>query len=234
MNVFSHLKSKLLHPIKAIRFVFAFVCLLCISACLFACQKQVEYFDYVSELRSNVFLATSDDFSLRIYSVVKESPYSADGVPRERNTRTEIWLTAPSGDKECNVSFTVGGTPYGGEMSFDNVKAEYYLACPLDTSTLTKLDCTFTYGETEYKLTAESVRSETTLSPETVLKTLVNAEAELFTAMTDKYGFAGEIYLRLIYEDSPYYYVGVINRNGKTNAFLINATSGKILAKREA
>ena len=50
--------------------------------------------------------------------------------------------------------------------------------------------------------------------------------------MTDKYGFSGEIYLRLIYEDSPYYYVGIIERNGTVHAFLINAQTGKILAKR--
>ena len=52
-------------------------------------------------------------------------------------------------------------------------------------------------------------------------------------SMTDKYGFTGEIYIRLIYEDAPYYYVGIIDRNGTINAFLLNATSGKILAKRQ-
>ncbi len=234
MNVFSSLKSSFSHPIKALRAVFSLFLLLCLSLCLFSCKREINYFDYVSELRSNVFLASNDEFSLRIYSVQKESPYTADGVPREINVRTEIWLVAPSGEKECNLSFTVDNTPYGGEMAYDNVKAEYYLACNLDTATLSTIECNITYGETEYTLTAKSVLSQETLSPQTVLKNLASAEAELFTSMTDKYGFAGEIYLRLIYEDSPYYYVGVIDRSGKTNAFLINATSGKILARREA
>lgn len=231
MNGFFSFQSRFSRPIKALRFVFS---LLCLSACLISCRKEVRYFDYVSELRSNVLLASNENFSLRIYSVTKESPYSADGVPRELHTRTEIWLVAPSGEQDCGVSFTVDGKPYGGDMSFDNVKAEFYLSCSLDSSALSQIDCTITYGETEYALSAKSVLEERTLSAETVLTNLVNAEAELFASMTDKYGFAGEIYLRLIYEDSPYYYVGVIDRNGKTNAFLINATSGKILAKREA
>jgi hypothetical protein len=51
--------------------------------------------------------------------------------------------------------------------------------------------------------------------------------------MTDKYGFTGEIYLRLLYEDAPYYYVGVINRKGEITAFLVNATTGKVLAQRK-
>ena len=234
MKVFSTLKSSFLHPIKTLRAVFSLLLLLCLSLCLISCKKETNYFDYVSELRSNVFLASNEEFSLRVYSIKKESPYSADGVPREINVRTEVWLVAPSGDQECNLTFTVDGNPYGGEMVYDNVKAEYYLACNLDTSTLSTIECNIAYGETEYTLTAKSVLSQDTLSPETVLKNLTSAETKLFASMTDKYGFAGEIYLRLIYEDSPYYYVGVIDRNGKTNAFLINATSGKILARREA
>lgn len=234
MNVFSQSKPGVIRPIKLLRALLACAILLFLCGNLFACQKEIRYFDYVSELRNNILLAKSDEFDLRIYSLVKESPYSADGVARERNTRTEIRLVAPSGDKTCNVSFTVNETDYGGEMSYDNAKAEYYFACPLDISKLSQLVCNVTYGETEYTFTATSVLSEKTLTPETVLKNLVSAEHELFASMTDKYGFSGEIYLRLIYEDSPYYYVGVIDRSGKTNAFLINATSGKILAKRES
>ena len=234
MNVFFALKSSFSHPIKVLRTAFALLLLLCLSACLFACHKEIRYFDYVSELRNNVFLASDEEFSLQIYSVQKESPYSADGVPREMNVRTELWLVAPSGEHECNVSFTVDGETHGGEMSYDNVKAEYYLSCNLDVSTLSTLTCSISYGETTRELTAKSVLSKETLSPETALKNLVLSEQELFSSMTDKYGFAGEIYLRLIYEDSPYYYVGVIDRSGKTSAFLINATSGKILARREA
>ena len=119
-------------------------------------------------------------------------------------------------------------------MSYDSVKAEYYLSCNLDVSTLSTLTCSISYGETTRELTANSVLTKETISPETVLKNLVLSEQDLFSSMTDKYGFAGEIYLRLIYEDAPYFYVGVIDRSGKTNAFLINATSGKILAKRQS
>ncbi len=234
MNVFSILKSTFSRPIKALRTALTILLLACLSAFFISCKKEIRYFDYVSELRNNVFLASDDEFSLRIYSVQKESPYSADGVPRETNVRTEIWLVAPSGEKECNVSFEIDGETHGGEMSYDNVKAEYYLSCNLDISTLSTLTCSIAYGETERELTAKSVLSKDTLPAETVLKNLVLSEQELFTSMTDKYGFAGEIYLRLIYEDSPYYYVGVIDRNGKISAFLINATSGKILAKRQS
>ena len=78
------------------------------------------------------------------------------------------------------------------------------------------------------------MKTEQTLSPKGCLQKLQESEGELFSSLTDKYGFTGEIYLRLLYEDAPYYYVGVIERTGKIHAFLLNAKTGKILAKRES
>lgn len=204
-----------------------------VCAVFSACKKEVRYFDYVSEVRRNIFLAEGDGFSLRAYAVEKEYPYETDGIKRDTSTRAEVYLVAPSGDKTCTISFTVGQTAYGGEMSFDNVKAEYYYSCSLDISALKEIVFAVEFGEETKEFTALSVRTETTLSAEHALDALVNAEGELFQEMTDKYGFTGEIYLRLIFEEKPYYYVGVTDRSGNTTAFLMNAETGKVLAKRQ-
>ena len=200
----------------------------------FACQRKTDYFDYVSELRNNIFLAKTEEFSLRIHSLVKESPYASDGVARERSARFEAYLVAPEGNKKVDLVFQIDENSYGGEMSYDNVKGEYYYFCSLDVATRSTLPCLIQYGDREVELTANSVLTETTISPREALKVLQKENAELFSTLTDKYGFAGEIYLRLIYEGSPYYYIGIIDRNGKCNAFLMNAETGKILAKRES
>ncbi len=198
-----------------------------------ACKEKVNYFDYVSELRSNIFLAETEDFSLRIYAVEKETPYVMDGIPQEVSPRFEAYLVAPSGDQTVNLRFEKDGENMGGEMSYDNVKCEYFYSCTLDVSALKEIPCTVTYGDKEVALTAISVLTDTTLAPKTVLGKIVEENAELFSSLTDDFGFAGEIYLRLIHEDSAYYYIGVISREGKVNAFLMNAETGKILAKRE-
>ncbi len=197
-----------------------------------ACQKKIEYFDYVSELRNNLFLARTEEFSLKIYSVVKESPYSPDGVAQPSAPRFEAYLVAPSGDKTVSLSFLAGGKEYGGEASYDNVKGEYFYACPLDASALSQVECKILYGEREVTLTAKSVLTDKTLSPTSILQKLRAERPQVFSALTDEYGFAGEIYLRLLYEDSLFYYVGVIDREGNTQAFLLNAETGKILAQR--
>lgn len=234
MKTFYCNKEPFTHPKnRRICFFLLTFCLLFL-ALFSACQKKIDYFDYVSELRDNIFTAETEGYALRIYSVKKESPYAADGIPKEVSARTEIYFLAPEGDKECQISFSVEEKTYGGEMSFDNVKAEYYYSCSLDISELKEFPCKLRYGDSELTLTASSVKNEKTITPKSILNGLEKEESELFSSMTDKYGFAGEIYCRLIFEESAYYYVGIIDRSGNIQAFLINAETGKILAKRQS
>ncbi len=201
---------------------------------LFAsCKKETDYSQYVSELRSNILLCENGELSVRVYAVEKESPYAPDGVKREISKRTELYLQAPSGECEYILSFSVNGKNYHGDAVYDNVKGEYYFSCSADVSTLTTLPILIEFEENKIEMNAKSVRSETMLSPLKALEKLQTENAELFTSLTDKYGFAGEIYIRLIFEDSAYYYFGIIEKSGKITAFLMNAESGKILAKRE-
>ncbi len=220
-------KSSFPHP-KFLLLTLLFLLLLPFASC----NKAVEPFDYVSELRGNILLAKTEGFSLRVYAVTKESPYEMDGIKKEASTRLEAYLVAPEGDKTCELTFEFDGKSYGGEMSFDNVKTEYFFSCTLDVSAATELPCRIEYGDSVLELTATTVRTAETLTPQNVLKLLRTSEAELFASLTDKYGFSAEIQIRLIYEDAPYYYVGIVDRSGAVHAFLINANTGKILAKR--
>ncbi|MBQ7912298.1 MAG: hypothetical protein IJ308_00935 [Clostridia bacterium] len=199
---------------------------------LSGCQKSVDYFSYVSEFRNNIFLAETDGLCLYIHSVLKETPYAADGVANESTARTEVFLSAPEGTQNYTLYIEVDGKQYGGELAFDNVKAEYFLSFSLDISELKELPCVLQCGESKWQFVASSVLRNETVTPRNILDNVRAYAPEIFENLTDKYGFKGEIYLRLLYEDAPYYYVGVIDRNGDIYAFLVNATNGKVLARR--
>ncbi len=228
MNGFLYAKTRgRLCPLILVLFLFLLFCAV-------GCQKKIDYLNYASEIRKNIFLAKTDTFSLRIYDSVKESPYAPDGVPQERFSRLDAYLHTPEGNKSVHFTFTFEGENYGGEMSYDNVRGEYYYSASISLPEgVMSLPCKIRYGEEEYEMTASSVLTEATLSPRAALTALQKQDSEVFTSMTDKYGFAGEIYLRLLYESAPYYYVGIIDRQGKCIAFLMNAETGKVLAKRE-
>ena len=200
---------------------------------LVSAAKKLDYFDYVSELRSNVLTAETDNFSLRAFAVEKEYPYAPDGVKREMTKRAEIYFTAPSGNELSSIKFQVDGENYGGEMSYDNVKEEYFFSVSADITNANAVDFSVEYGKQHLTFHAVTVKKQTTLSPKNALEKLKENETELFSTLTDEHGFIGEIYLRLISEGEPYYYVGLITKDGKVRAFLLAADTGKVLAKRE-
>ena len=180
----------------------------CIPLC--ACSRQTDYFSFVSELRNNVFICETENFYLRAHSTEKEYPYAFDGVANQKNRLTEVYLTAPSGDKDCFIYFTVDGKEYGGDMSYDNVKSEYYYGCSIETSNLSTLTFKLIYDQVEYTLTANSAKKKDTLSPREILQRVVDHNHALFENLTDKYGFNGEICIRLLYEEDAYYEHGLL------------------------
>lgn len=199
---------------------------------LSACSGKTDPFDNVSELRSNILIGNYNNLYLRAYASERETPYAADGYARERTPLAEVRLSAPAG-LEYDLSFTYAGKEYGGDMSFDNVKAEFYYSCTLDLSEASEIAFTVRWEDGTADITATTVRTAETLRPEEVLEKVRRAESEKFSSLTDRHGFSGEIYLRLLYEDAPYYYVGIIDRDGGILALLVDATKGTVLARRE-
>ena len=118
-------------------------------------------------------------------------------------------------------------------MSYDNVKSEYFYSVSADLTNAESLHFYIDYGGEKLTLTALTVKKANTLTPRALLTALEENERETFNLLTNDNLFAGEIYLRLICEDEPYYYVGLITKDGKTRSFLLTADTGKVLAKRE-
>ncbi len=218
---------------RAILALFAALCLSVTAFSLSACNKPLDLTEYVSEYRSNVFLYTQKDFSVKARSVEKEYPYVADGYKGEMTHRTEIFVTLPKGVEACSVRFIVDGKEYGGDASYDNVKQQFYFSCGANASALSALPLALTFGGEEQQLTLPSVRGDE-LSLGQAIDAVFSQEKELLKSLQKDRDFLGEIYVRLLYEDAPYFYVGVIDRNGNTVAFLLDGKSGKILAKRSS
>lgn len=234
MNVYFSKSARKAKPRRSLIFTAAFL-FLCLFLTLFtSCQRSEDYFSYLSEHRSNLFLVEMEEFSVRIYALEKEHPFVADGMVGEKTKRAEIYLVANGGTENCQITFHANGNTYGGEASYDSVKREYFYSCAVDLSQATSVPLSVELGEGKYEVTAHSVKTTKTLSGQQILNALTEKEAELFRSLTDKNGFSAEIHLRLLYEEAPYYYMGVVDKTGKITAFLLDATTGNILAKRES
>ncbi len=223
--------------LKQKRFFSTLLCLvifLVSAASLCACNKKPVLTEYISEHRNNLFLYSGDGFFIKAQNTAREHPYVADGYKGEMSHRAELFITAPNGTQTCVIAFIADGIEHRGEASYDNVKQHFYYSCAADLSKAETLPLLVSFDGNEQEITLASVKKEALLQPAELLSKLFSQEAELLKSLLHGKEFLGELYIRLLYENAPYFYVGVVDRSGNITAFLMDGKTGKILAKRTA
>lgn len=211
-----------------------FLLLPILCALLFAsgCKRELDLTEYVSEYRNNLLLYSCDDFSVRMQNVVKEYPYVADGYKSELTKRVELTVTAPEGTEHCKIRFYADGVEHAGDGSYDSVKRHFYYSCTANVENAHTIPLAVSFDGNEREITLTSVKTEDLLPLSEILRQAFESEKELLKKLTPKKEFEGELYVRLLYEDAPFFYVGIVDRNGKVTALLLNGKTGKVLAKR--
>lgn len=193
------------------------------------CAKSVDYLSYISEKRTDVFLYSDDGLEIKIYVSEKETPYCADGIRGEVSPLTEIFVTLPKNYDEVNIS--VGNV--GGEMNYRSVENLYYISSSEGKFEGGNAEVTLSYGGESKTYTAQSVLYDGVMDCDGAVNCVIEHDAEFFKSLTQNNIFCGEIYVRLLYDEGCYYYVGVCDRNKKINAYLVDGERGKIIATKE-
>lgn len=206
------------------------LCAVCALTCAVAgCTKKTDYNLYVSERRASVYLYEDDDVSLKIYCSQKEQPYAADGYKGNVCDLTEIFVKLNKTAEKVEIN----AEGLGGEMNYSAVDKNYYLSFSSPDFASDSVQVTLTVDNTEKTYTAQSVKNERVLSCNDALKCVVEHEPELFDSLTANGLFDGEIFIRLLYDEGCYYYVGICNKQGNITAFLVDGERGKIIAKKQ-
>lgn len=197
---------------------------------LVSCKHSPDYFSYVSELRSDLFTASAEEFSLTLTCVSRESPYANDGIKAPLGDSIEITL---EGDKSEYDVYLLGEEKIGGEMSFRNTRGDFYFSQGVKSFPEGSVTLRVEWEDSTREIVATSVKTEKTLSPRAALDYALNTEKATLERMNVNGKFAGEFYVRLLRRDENYYYVGIVDRSGKLISLLLNGESGEVLARHE-
>ena len=219
-----------------------FVSLIAVLACtaallLCGCSAQADLSDYVSEYRSDIYMGTQGEYSVFASYSRREYPYTADGNVGDMSDVFEIALTAPDNTKTYSVRYTLGGKEYSSELSFDSVQLVHRCSQTIPAPGETTISFTITIADDDsaepITVSAASIKTEKTLQLADLLEKVRTAESDRFAALTSGASFAGELYVRLLYDnDRCFYYVGLTDRSGNTYAMLADAETGEIIATR--
>lgn len=217
------------------RHIFSVLLLLvCLPLLLTACGGSYDYSAHVSELRSDIFKAETEEFSLTLSCVSREYPYAADGIACPRADVVEISLVPAVKDETYEVYFQTEAGEQGGEASFRNAFGDFFYSESVSAFPEGSVSVRVTWGDETREITATSVKTESTLSPMDALDCVLKAEEERIDRMMSGGNFLGEFHVRLLRRDKNYYYVGVIDRDGETLSLLLDSEDGTILARRDS
>ncbi|MGN1060178.1 MAG: hypothetical protein ACI4QN_00445 [Candidatus Coproplasma sp.] len=210
------------------------ICCFCLAAsCLSilpSCKKNVDYLNYVSENRRQVYLCKEDGYELKIFCSDRETPYCADGVKGNMATICEVYYKCNS-SPSC-VNCEVEG--FSGEMSYMSVTNSFYLSFSADTIEEESLNVKLTIDGKEKEISVRNVFEAGTIDYKSAINSVIEYDKDKFDGLTQRNQFLGEIAIRLIYDDGCYYYVSVCDRNKQVKAYLVDGRSGRIITERES
>lgn len=194
-----------------------------------ACSKQPDYIGYISEKRSEIYLYSDDDVDFKIYCTEREQPYLSDGICGEMCRIIEVYASFAAPHE--SVGATIGG--FTAEMNYEAVGKRFTLTYPLAPFSADGVDVKLDFGDGEKSFRALNVSDGDTISCEEAVRYAAEYDKELFESLTTKKSFAGEIYVRLLYDEGCYYYVGVCDRDKNVSAYLIDGVKGKVISHKK-
>lgn len=192
-------------------------------------KKSVDYAAYISDMRSGIFVYEDDGISLAVHCSKREQPRADDGICGDICEICEVF--AKFAKNPQTVETELGG--YGGEMNYEAVNCRYVLSFSAPEFTGDGLDVKITADGEEKIYRLLNVKDGGVMSCESALMCAVEHDGELFSSLTDRQSFRGEIYVRLLFDEGCYYYVGVCDREHNLTAYLLDGNMGKVIASKK-
>ncbi|MDE5896469.1 MAG: hypothetical protein K2H43_01500 [Clostridia bacterium] len=192
-----------------------------------------DYTAHISEAREDIFCAETEEFSLTLFCTSREYPYASDGVACPVSKIAEISLQPKERELGGYEIYVVGEKEWGGETSFRNTHGDYYYSQGVEAFPQTSVTMRVVWDGGEREVTATSIKNENTLTVNEALGYAVKAEQDTISRMKRNGKFFGEFYVRLLRRNINYYYVGIVDGEGKTLSLLLNSETGEVLARRE-
>ena len=216
--------------------IFVLISLLTFLCFFSACAAPFSLVPFVSELRSDIFIGSSENFNVKASYGFKETPFSNDAkVGIKIDQMTFRLLDSETDVSEHLLCLTFNGASYKSAFKFDPVSHTMLATINVDGFNLKEFDVEIRTASTVEKVKMKSIVPEGTIDYKTALDFLAKNQPELINNYrTDGNNFSGEIYVRIVVKnDKSYWYVGLASGNDNLKALLIDGKSGEVLAIRE-
>ena len=210
--------------------------LIIITSLLFvsSCKNEIDLSMYLSQNRTSVYTALSENYTVTLYGEEREDPFLSDGfVGTIKKFVTVRIEDCKKSLDDASVTLSYDGLTLKGNFEYSPLNGKYITEFEVESlpsqneiSLVIKNDgeeCNLTLSG--YNLSNSNYKS--------ALQTVSVASSDYFNKLKSNGSYLMEVRLRTIYqEDRIYYYVSIIDKQGKTLAYLVDGESFEILASK--
>ena len=222
-------------------FLLIFICPLFLSGCNNANLKAIVN-EKLSEVRFNLFSASSDEINIKFTSGFREDPYILNGKSENKKEFGVITVkflkNLPNTNASPNFVITIEDMDFDGVFElnpFDQTYVQDIETFVLDDSNVT---IKIMFGELNFETSLKNVSKEFSINHKDALNIFIK-EFEKDINLLLKNGKDFEVYVKIISDpnfslDKNYFYVCLISNSGISFSLIIDPLNGQILAKNES
>lgn len=202
----------------------------------FKVDKSKLAYSSISEIRYNYFTGKDDLSHVNLSSGYRENPYVLDGVSEELVPfGVVVFRTTLLGISEPSYLLKVDETIFEGVMERNPLDGTY--VC--DTETFINADSVVSLEikieDKVYPFNLTNKSSEWKIDAEKAFNISIETLADCVDKLIKGSEFQGECYVKIVTDpnnmlDIYYWYINIVDREGKTVAVVIDSSSGEVLS----
>lgn len=211
---------------------------LTVIAALFAtlcgCKTENEYLSHVSELRQDIYVGSTNGYTLTAYYGFQEKPFVNDGKCGALIYGYTIKLNIIADETQRKIEINNDGEILNGIFKCDENTGEYKAFIETEKHFDKTFSANLICGAESTPVTLNSILPEDCLSYADTLNILSTSQTSLLESYKTGEEFNAEIYMRVfVKNENPYWFVGIASGNNLLKAFLTDGKTGEVLAIRE-
>ena len=202
-----------------------------------SCKNTIDLTIYISELRLGIYECSGEEFNVSVLVEEREDPFVADGfVGTIKKVLTVKLEPVNRSFDDAKISLTFEDYSVSGDFVYSPISGKYVAEIFVDKlPTTASLNGSLKSGDETFNLELKTKVVSGNLGYIEVLKMVGEKEGKIVNELFNNTSVATEINVRLISEKNKnYYYVGFTSKGGKIYAYLVDAKTGEILAKKTA
>ena len=210
--------------------------LIIITSLLFvsSCKNEIDLSMYLSQNRTSVYTATNENYSVTLYGEEREDPFLSDGFVGtiKKFVTVRIEECKKSLD-DASVTLSYDGVTLKGNFEYSPLNGKYITEFEVESlPSKNEISLVIKNDGEEFNLTLSGYNLSGA-NYKSALQTVSKTASDYLGKLKSNGSYLMEVRLRTIYqEDRIYYYVSIIDKQGKTLAYLVDGESFEILASK--